>query len=996
MATSKAPHSRAARRQSVSVAAVAPRSRASKRVSTKKSRRSTSSTTTKPKPLPDNLPTAARAPTLSVGSVRAAETKLSLEISKLAKGRPRLRAASPPTWARTASGLGGLAHYLPTNRFEWWHADVPVTGAVRASELKDPAPDPQRALHREFYSTLASVAGTRLDEIDPVPLAKKLSWERLADANALPGAEFVVRRSPGASLPTLSVIALDRGGARQSWTVLAHRENAPDGSVIVSIVLDFFAPQRAVGVEAGFLSAVQRGLGAEFFELVARRADGSQIAIGTGDDLKPGLLWDANTVNTIGVRDSASEISSVELRFTEVGALQPGDVLFVARVWHEEFPVAAVYQGTLFTGDEAVFREFQHARHPDLTNGRLHQRSVTLRLPFRCRAVEVFLRGFKLSRQVEEAVEVQRLNGGVYRVVNGDQVTISMSAQFEKAVSRDDGQLVTAIYFSVLAWDPARADLAATGQPMSAEHGQGFAYTSEVTNFHPEAVSGVAASPEERCGPLFAGLSGFQFLFNESREPQFLAMGVGAMGGSWEGAAPEVNSNWDDAIQTVGGLGLMMVAGLGGILFLSSGLGATQPLTVDSPPLAYTEGGRKIRVGFGSLVGSTIDADETFFSRATPVILNGRSLRLPREEGITLSIPSRVQRLLERDAFLAGGIDARLEADIALTVLGKMILNPEDEIREIDVEVRGKNFDGQLVESQVGGGIDLRPSTDDGRFVFGLPVAAGIVRKTASLSLVFTMQALEFSAQVGTIATRPAQLGVLRNDSNVPLVVRAAELIEPDVGAGGLLALGGHVLGLRLTLRGETYALDEVATRGPFIMAPGESLVASGRFWAADVGLDGREAAIEFLTSAPGKERVLLPVSLRITPADARATFVPELINFGYVALGLGGTRPQAPRSRYALLTSDGTTPVLVTSVEFVPPVAGLSVGVIGDAPPGAPRTEPTVIGVDVLYQIDPGYSLHLALMFWPEDSGAFDTTLRLTTNVGVLTARVRGEAVRG
>lgn len=937
-----------------------------------------------------------RQPTPSAESLRLGQKKELEAVAKLRLQTTPLRPASGG-FATSAAGLAGgpvFQHFLPVNRFDWWQAGVegrvPASGPVVPS-LRDNI-EPVNEFRTEFFSPLATVAGARLDELDPQQLkAKKLPWEGNENVNTLPGAEFVIR--PGGGLTTIEL--REAGNQVVLTAVTAPANFGPDATPVTSLTIDFFVPQRAVGLEAGYLSNLERSLGGEFFELVARDADGNEIprALSTGEALHGNALWDPGRVYYIGVKDQEGGIRSVELRFTEQGAFTVEDTLFVQRIWYESFPACAVYQGTLCR-DEATWGRFQHPKHPDITDGvylpgfdsRVHASPARFDLPFRCRKAAVFMRGFKLAREAEEAVDVQRLAAGIFmEQPNTGEVVLKLAASFEREVSRDGGAFVGGVYFTLLAWDPDQIDLAVSSDVGSRWHGPGFAYVTETAHQHPEVASERISSPEERFGQLFQGMSWFQFLFRRPVELQTLSWAPGERNGNWVGESDEeASSNWEDAIEAGLFVGATFFTGIGGLFFRP---GSTTPVSIDNPPLGYTQGGRKLSWGWGVNVGSTVDGDEELGTACNVVVLSGHGLRLPVIDPLALSVEPRVQRRLGDDAFIEGDpLGLQVEAEMALVVLGRTLFLPQDQIRELDVEVRGKTFDGVLLEMNVGGGIDLRPSTDDARLVIGEPRVAVFLRKMRAPVHGLLTQGLAFAFMPGFISMAPEQPGALRNRGNVPAVITSAAL-------EGLPDEERDALALRLDYRGEIFSLEEIASRGPLVLFPGETLVVTGRFYTANAERwSTRVVNVRFETRVPGRERVLIPVVTRLTAEDATGELLPATINFGLVPLAFGGGRPQAPRIRYALLVSSGSTPLLVRSIALSAAVASLTVGVTGDnAPPGAP---PPAIAPGVLYQVDPGASLRLTIAFWPDGPGRFDTTLEVETNDGRFSARVVGEAV--
>lgn len=958
--------------------------------------------------------------------------------------RPRAIYSQIPEFATTTRGQSTFAHaYLTENRLLWWNlaldAQVPASGAIRL----DPAVAGERAssaFQQQFFSTLATVAGTRLAQVgselqfdgfnNVVPRARQIPWD--ADAapvsvNTLAGAEFYVAASAqgAATLTAVNVLGPLGNGDAIALVTPAGVVSAP------TVTINFVLPQRAVGLECGFLG--EPDFDADSFLLVARDARGQTIATSAGSELDTNN-WRSSQVRFIGVIDQHGGISSVQLSCTDPG-FAAGKQFFVTRIWYECLPPAVMLQGTACNVAADEFAAAQHAGHPDVVGflaenplsrsaswGPIRQSPIQIELPYRCDSAVVLMRGFKLAHTDASATKIQRMTAHLSSQLNGTTLTIRFSGELARGApdstfdtgvigeppysSRADATL-GGVYYTLLAWESARIDLhASPAEPNESHMGNQALYQFELPNRHP-ASQDIVGVAEERMGPLLGTVRGIRYAFDAAQEIQGLAFIPGARGGVDDGgrvAWDQVGVSLEDVLLPT----ILWAAGAWTLIPWAAGRGLElddpDNVLLRLPPLAYSDFGRHIRWSFGTDLRDTASDDVGVRTGFSGSVLNGSSLDVPSNIGafgLDTNGPHAAQRKLEIDPWFAVNgtefADSNVPVDMPIVGIGPHIFIPEDDLRELDVEVRAESFDGRQLTIFVGGGIDLMPSTDDSRFVMGLPVVGGLRRNTSRASHRVSARNVLFRTPRGLLALAPVEHGALRNDGNTTLLIDSMELT----------GVARDEYNLKVDYRGTEIAVWDVAARGPLLLEPGESVIIGGAFYAqpprprkrgssrsdsepVEPPLHRRAhlAVLSCHTNQPGYGTVDIFVRADIVPTDAIATVLPQLINFGVFQM-LRDPQQQYPRQRGLLVTSDGSTPVFISALAVEPPLPAFEYR-LADAPTTSGSVAPGAI-----YQLDPGTSLAFYVFFNPAAPGMHETSLRIETNAGSFAVTLRGEAVR-
>jgi len=976
--------------------------------------------------------------------------------------------------------------YLQDDHLEWWSAHAPATPQVQARGQSR-----YRAFLREFYSNVAWVCGDATDLIDLIdPLVfvdsegvevggapakfesfpmRRTNW-RNAPNGFQPAPELRVRAaSTDGSPPILADVALQRDGLPQRRVIRSADRT--------SIWIDFVHPQRAVGLQCGFLGAANRGIDQGHFKLEAWRVDGSLVGVSSGSDLRGAVDWRALGIELIAIRDEHAGIRTVRFYCDDPG-FELNESLFLYRVWYETLPIAFVRQGTIANMPLSTFRGHQHVGHvdlppapgnaaadalqhpsdppvftaarPDMASGTIGVGSITLRLPMDCDRAEVFVRGFKVIPGVggtyrrEPYIQKFSQLGFALKTTNrpdtrNRSITFELDGQYhwgDEGEERVDALL--AVYWSVLAWRSDRADLfAASTLNVSPDHPRKSKALIEFRHGRPliDAPTLAAAGPEAVYGPLFGGVTQYRLSLPRPVEPQTYMWYLGTMGDDFpedEFFDDESRTLWEyilSGFATTGSVGV-----LGGIAitkWIVSSIGDNTrmtPIVALPAPLRYSANGERIEWSWVGSLEETLDTDERATTLFGGTVLSGASL-VPGivanggDSAVTRTFQPAAGSRESNDApFNTYSLEFAFAAEQALVVLQGFTFIPEDEVRELDVEVRAARFDGQRLNVAAGGGVEIteqprglidEPSLSVGasggfttleRFVIGFPNVVGIRRVERAIRMVLTTRAAEFDWVDGTRDDHPKVVGYLRNDGNVPVGVRALRIDGQRSPA----------FDLRFTYQGSTRWLNAFKGVLPLTLMPGERIEVLGSFAPAGVparppvavGAAASVRAVFSLTS--GQSDISVEVRAERKPLRPSGFFFPPSRAFGQVrvtglqvmgggsnTLGsatIGGAElvPVATVRRAFALMNYGQDALVVRSLAFDPLVPGLSFRVV-KYPLNLGQLRPAG---NTRYVLEPGTSLDCEMSWGPLRVGPMRTRIVADTNQGQLVMEVAGEGI--
>lgn len=981
-----------------------------------------------------------------------------------------------------------LTHvYLQDDHLEWWSAHAPATPSVQAQGQSR-----YRAFLREFFSNVAWVCGDATepkDLIDPLVFVdsegvevggapaqfesfpmRRTNW-RNAPNGFQPGPELRVRAAAtDGSSPILADVALQRDGLPQRRVIRSADRT--------SIWIDFVQPQRAVGLQCGFLGAPNRGIDQGYFKLEAWRADGSLVGVSTGSDLRGAVDWRAAGIELIAIRDERAGIRTVRL-FCDDPGFELNESLFLYRIWYETLPIAFVRQGTIVNMPLSTFRGHQHVEHidlppdpgnaaadalqrpgdppvftaarPDMASGTIGVGSITLRLPMDCDRAEVFVRGFKLIPGVggpyRREPHIQKFSqlGFALNTTNrpnaqNGSITFTLDGQYhwgEEDEERVDALL--AVYWSVLAWRSDRADLfAASTLNVLPDHPRKSKVVFDIRHGRPpiDAPTLAAAGPEAVYGPLFGGATQYRLSLPRPVEPQTYQWYLGTMGNEFpsdEFFDDESRTLWEyilSGFATTASVGV-----LGGIAITKwivdhIGEHARQASLAALPaPLRYSANGERIEWSWVGNLEETLDTDERATTLFAGSVLSGASL-VPGviaedADGGTFARTFRfapIARESNDAPFNSYSLAFAFAAEQALVVLQGFTFIPEDEVRELDVEVRAARFDGQRLNVAAGAGVQITEqprgltdepsvSVDAGggfsnpvRVAIGFPNVVGLRRVETAIRMVLTTRAAEFDWVDGTRDDHPKVVGYLRNDGNVPVGVRGLRIDGQRSPA----------FNLRFTYRGVTQWLNSFLGVLPLTLMPGERIEVLGSFAPAGVparppvaiGAAASARAVFSLTS--GQPEISVEVRAERKALRPNGFFFPPNRTFGQVrvtglqAIGggsntLGSATARGPElvpatavKRVFALMNYGQDALVVRSLAFDPLVPGLSFRVV-KYPLNLGQLRPAG---NTRYVLEPGTSLDCEMSWGPLRVGPMRTRIVADTNQGQLVMEVSGEGI--
>jgi hypothetical protein len=877
-----------------------------------------------------------------------------------------LRALRHGGFGKTTRELAACNHYLPANRFEWWDVVVPWTQAI-GSLGADPNLDLDQIFYSEFCSPLSTVVGADLHAVDSIGARTAITWDPAPDGaspNSLPSIEFSVRTLHPGSVPVIKEVEVilgpdERVGRKVLINAVEAGHDLDPTQTRPSLFIDFFVPQRAVGLECGFLGEEDREMNPQKVTLIARDSGGEVLVESRGDELLR-IPWRANAVfYRIGVRHREGAIRSIELRFGDLDEviLEPQ---IVYRIWHEPLPPAAVMQGTAaleFDPNPSPSSDEDHVIRVPPHDGPLGP--ITITLPFRCDRAVVMMRGFKMFfldqqphkvRQIGAIISDSSTGHSIFRTDPGGRITLVPSGLLTSAETHGYRML---IYYLVLAWSSDQMELLPLAGYQRDQTDSGGLLSSKMTLQDPCHRSHSACEfPGSVLGPLSGSLGGFSFTTSPAQEVGLLGLHMGIVGGS-------------KCVEPSGG-------------------GFTIRGVPFERPSLHRNGGGTITWEF-----CTDFYDVSQSSRATQgTVLIGRSLRIETTDDPTI-IFGPIGGRDPNDPFLFttdiwDRFAQPISADMAFLSLGQFIFEPSGEIRELEVEVHGREYDGEIIKWQLGAGISVSPPISSGgkRAVFGWPAFGGVVRRTIAADIRLAVQHLSFHEGIReSLSFEPDQYGAIRNTGNVPVLLTSATRRGPQADEFNFLIDDG----------GDIVREDALVARAPLVLHPGQTLTIGGVFFPqVDAGPNDppRYAWCDFATNIPEMPIVRIEARGRTIPPQPHGAVLPTLIDFGFVHLHASND-PQSRLgfpTRNVLLISDGQTPLLIRSLGLDDDALGFSFGIRD------PGLQPEPLALDVPYQIDAGGAMVIEVQFVPVVLGLVETQLVALTNSGRLETRLRGE----
>ncbi len=876
-------------------------------------------------------------------------------------------------FGRTRRGqMAACNHYLPANRLNWW--DLDAQGLIPATQpIQNPGGDPSEVdsiFYSEFCSPLATVFGADLQTVESVGAGTAIPWDSVPDGgspNTVPSIELSVRSLRPASVPVIREVEVILGpNERVRRKVLVNaveKGHELDPSQIrPSLFLDFFVPQRAVGLECGFLGDRDREVNPRKVRLIARDSAGGVLVESTGNDLFP-IPWNANALfYRIGVRHQGGAIRSVELRLgdAEDAILEPQ---IVYRIWHETLPPAAVTQGAAAVehnpnppaeGDNVVVPPQVVPLGP-----------VSVKLPFRCDRAIVMMRGFKmffLDQQPHKVDAIEALISGpslgsearipgIFETAPGGRITLVPHGRLSSG--EDDGYRVL-IFYVILAWNSEQMELLPISGYQSDVRDAGGLFSSMVRVRDPCPPPRATCNfPGAILGGLFGGLQGFSLVARRgAQDIELLGLHMGVVGGGeCQEPRPEL------------------------------GPFRLQRLPFGRPALHRS--GADIAWEFCT---DFYDVPANFRAAQGTVLL-GRSLR---GEALIDQRTFILDRFGPRDPSkpFAFTFDLPVSADMAFFALGQFFFEPKGEINELEVEIHGLDYDGEFLQWELGIGISVSPPITGGlgrakrRAAFAWPTFGGVVRRTVAADTRWAVRHLRFDRGIrGALFLEPDQYGAIRNLGNVPILFTRAGRGGPQAGEFNFL----------LEYQGDVFFEVELANRAPLVLNPGETLLIGGRFFPqADAGPNDppRSAWVEFETNSPRFPILRVEAEGRTIAEQPQGAMLPAVVNFGIVGLD-ASNHPLGFPTRNVLLISNGQTPLLVQSLVLDDPARGFTFGIrdLG-------RVEPQTMTSGILYQVEPGDTMVIEVRFVPENPGPVETRLVALTNAGRLETRLLGDGI--
>jgi hypothetical protein len=920
--------------------------------------------------------TVKRIPELAAEAEALAENELhSLALQIKRENEPRLLAAPmPPIGSLLQAENAANTRYLPDDRLQWWGAIPWPSGAITRHRPDGSEPDylldSDEAFLSEFDPALATIVGADLsDQVitysHPYRLYRRVPWDfpSLINAggtpNVLPEVPFIVttsQESRARARLTMVDIELLPGGTIASRLVLVNVDIAPQdpAALRADLILRFAIPQRAVGLEYVFkkLSPDDQDVKAfavcmSGFDIEGRplkNSDGLNLE-SHGDILAtPNRFGGIPRVRFIGLRDQGGGISAITLSYLHDNESASGGSgvpimapQIIYRVWCEPLPPAVVKQDIL----EAF-----------VVAGQWQGGEVSIPLPPRCDRATVMLRGSRLelfghSDQGERDFAPRRLNRfqlGVVDEVADNAVKLRLVGELGGGVPPIEmPPYRLRAYYTLLAWNSELVDLDV--QPTSVEltrvtdgneYSGGFGdvrYSGTANIADPCRRDDSERSIDARCGPLSGVLTSYGFQFENNTALNLDQLMI-------------INRS----TTRIGPSGAQTILALGGP-------------NLDGEILWH----------IGGNIGGSYFSDHfggTLFAGGK--ILSGTSLVLGNDIG-PLWVDGGFEPRTDDNEFLSAAgatsiFECRIDADMAFPSVGSFVFEPGGPVGQLDSEIQATQFDGQLLNFQVGGGISTssgRLSQDhEAHFTFSLPIVLGITRRGIAGLPASSTRDLRFDrAVIGTVCMTPTVIGALWNSGGARMLIFGVDYLGPQLAEFMFL----------FEYRGDILSRPDVVNRQPLFLDPGEFLLIGGRFLPQGNG--PRSALLRFFTNAYTNRRVAdVFVNGNTTEPN------PEGSLLGASGFGNAG-RSNMPAMRRFLITSDGSTPLLVYRIRTQQPFL---IGGTTTELPLPPSTN--------YWQIEPGSSSVIQVLFVPPTPGHFEGTLKVETNAGTFVIRLVGD----
>jgi hypothetical protein len=643
----------------------------------------------------------------------------------------------------------------------------------------------------EFNHPLATIVGARVDGMTAAGYIA-ISWEGLVDhsPNETPGIQFMFRNSAPDSVPMLrhypdagmdkdAVVVVNEGFPRPGVDL-------PPGQFRPPLWIDFDRPQRAVGLEFGyvFIPDINRlRIGRSQVRLTAFDGngnplekvapDGNHIPIqSTAEPLVPSLqpqVAKGTAFNQIGVIDIDGRISSVKLEFlSDIDSPQNVSIVeqqVVSRVWHEVTVPAIAKQGCLLVDSDPQASADNNIPIPPVCDA---VGPVTLTLPNRCDKAAVWMRGFKYQFLDDQPHQLYYHGAGIqdpstFSTNPGGQITLTPFGFIDTDPTAASPHYRVLVYYTLLAWDSTQVDLFSTAGFLS-DHvmHENLINWIDLSDPCPQAMtpSGVPDSTDT-CGPLFGGLQ--WFLFGTSKPQEIseidLTMGTEAEPSGLHRVMPgAIKFGVAPTLKVKDGQGYDF--GVGGIVLT----------------------GRSLHLGPDHLSKPAADFTDAWFGAIE--LVSGPEPPRPSFDSWTLGW-SDVRGIHAAWPVWDHHDDQAnrdLAADMAFLAVRHWEFGPDGPVRELEVEFRGERYDDSCaLDWQLALGISSKPKGhDENRFAFALPPTFGaVMRNTNFIKAQLLIQGLGFVGFVGG-SVPPHEIGAVSNQGDAACSIISVERGGPD------------------------------------------------------------------------------------------------------------------------------------------------------------------------------------------------------------------------
>jgi hypothetical protein len=314
-----------------------------------------------------------------------------------------------------------------------------------------------------------------------------------------------------------------------------------------------------------------------------------------------------------------------------------------------------------------------------------------------------------------------------------------------------------------------------------------------------------------------------------------------------------------------------------------------------------------------------------------------------------------------------------VKGDVAFTGLNYFFFYPEGPVEELDVEIAGDTFLGNIIDWKMGLGVNTLPGITGGldispkRGIFSIPTFGSINRGIWSApSSALWSEFRVRDAVVGCTNYYPRDVGFIESKGQAPLLIN-------DVNKGN--STDDSYFDYHFNWRGQTMSLAELKQRLPILLWKNEKLEIRTTYTPLQPGgvpgtaLEPHHATLIFNTNSEVHGTITYRTNGSTRAGNANAEWLPDSIDFGYVP-------PEQSITRTAMLHTTGDLPLCINELYIEDPNSGFEITSVRNTP------EPEVVAIAVRFINSSGLNTR----------AQEQTRLIANTNAGMVTVQLSAE----